>query len=101
VERILTARRVHVDAAHREAWLQVQAELAGLAREAGRHKWLFRHPFDPQSFLEFDEGPAGALSPSSPRERALAERAAELADYSQADTSEWLAVPLGTAASGE
>lgn len=101
MERVLTARRVHVDAAHREAWLQVQSELEQLARAAGRHKWLFRHPVDEASFLEFDEGPAGSLPPASSRERALAARAAELADYSQADTSQWLAMPLGIAGPGE
>ncbi len=99
MERTLTARRVRVDAAHRVAWLQVPSELEQLAREAGRHKWLFRHPVDQGSFLEFDEGPAGTLPPASARERALAKRAAELADYSQADMSQWLAVPLGIARS--
>lgn len=101
MDRLLTARVVQVQAARQGEWLAVMAELELAARASGRHKWVFRHPVEPGLFLEFDEGPADAPPVQSAHEASLAGRAACLADYSKADPSQWIAVPLGAAPAQE
>lgn len=79
--RVLKVARASVTPENREEYLGAIAGLAAVAREEGRHCWLFLHPADPGRYLEFREGPSGGGNPASGLERDLEARVRDLATH--------------------
>jgi hypothetical protein len=81
--------RARVPRARQEEYLALIGDLAGVARAAGGHLWVFRHRHDPEMFIEFREG-AG----EPPRDPApAASRLAALACYEAGGTDVWEEMP--------
>lgn len=78
------------------AYLAGAGELAAVLQQRGQHLWVFRHPTEPQQFLEFREaGNAAARSAlSTPVEQRLVRMLRGLGTYAPGMDDLWLEVPL-------
>jgi hypothetical protein len=94
--RVLMAARVRVPEAVRGEWIGVAGRLAQAYAGRGQHMWVFRHPADPELYLEFREGAnAAALAPVGADEMLLDGRLASLGAYEHTDVV-WERVMLPT-----
>jgi hypothetical protein len=78
-----------VPRARQAEYLALIGELAGVARAAGGHLWVFRHRHDPELFIEFREGVGEP--PRDPAPSAF--RLAALASYEAGGADVWEEMP--------
>jgi hypothetical protein len=96
--RRLTVARVGVAPEREQEYLVTLRRLAGLARARGEHLWLFRHPGEAGTFLEFGESGTGELrqgdSAIDSEESALERRLHTIASYAPGARVPWEEVQL-------
>ena len=97
--RALSVARVAVGAGREGEYLALVRDLASALRLRGQHLWLFRHPSDAGTFLEFREGDSAThtlLAPTGEESR-LAAELRRVAAYDPAAGELWLEVPPAAA----
>ncbi len=95
--RALAVARLTVPPAQEAAYLAGAAELALALRARGQHLWVFRHPTQPGTFLEFREAAdenAHSSSAPTPAEARLTSVLRALATYAPGMDDLWLEVAL-------
>jgi hypothetical protein len=95
--RALSVARATVKEESQTAYLALARRLADALHARGQHLWLFQHPSEPGTFLEFREGDAATHPLRAPtiEESRLTAELRGLAAYEAAATELWIEVPLG------
>ncbi len=97
--RVLSVARAQVPEAREPEYLALLGELATRLRSRGQSLWLFRHPEQRDTFLEFSESASAELhrtrAPRDAQDAALEARLRALAVYAADAAVLWEAVSLG------
>jgi Ser/Thr protein kinase RdoA (MazF antagonist) len=98
MSRRLSVSRARVNAADEAGYLAVLGDLAGRLASHGESLWLFRHPEQRDTYLEFSESDSAERHRSraarTPEEAALEVRLRALASYASDAWVLWEEVPL-------
>ncbi len=93
MSRVLTVRRVTVPSARVAEYTAVIAQLARRHAARGQQLWIFQRRGDPESWLEFSEGPDDsghrATGPADAEEAGLERSLRQLAQYLESDDERW------------